>query len=110
MDIFAGSEPREFISFRLGKESNGQPTRTESESNSNGETSMITNPPAAEETHGLEAQGTAITSPTTPSPGPLRLLTSGIEIIEEASSHASLEQDSKGTNSPESSIQVDPKS
>ena len=110
MDIFAGSEPREFISFRLGKESNGQPTRTESESNSNGETSMIPNPPAAEETHGLEAQETTVTSPTMPSLGPLRLLTSGIEIIEETSSHASLEQDSKGTDSPESSIQADPKS
>ena len=38
------------------------------------------------------------------------MLTSGIEIIEETSSHASLGQDSKGTNSPESSIQADPKS
>ena len=40
MDSFAGSEPLEFISFRLGNESNGQPAQTDKSPNCSGDDNL----------------------------------------------------------------------
>ena len=52
MDVFAGSEPREFIPFRLGKEANGQPNLVLPGTSNTEETPKCNNPSVAEETDG----------------------------------------------------------
>ena len=53
MDLFAGSEPRKFISFRLGKESNGQTPQTSLE------TDNVTEiPPVIQSTSDIMPPGT----------------------------------------------------
>ena len=53
MDFFAGNEPRKFTSFRLGKESNGQPHQTSLETDNATEI-----PPVAQSTTGIMPPGT----------------------------------------------------
>ena len=98
MDSFAGSEPREFISFYLGKEANGQPARAWTE---NSDISAITeaiNSNAVQETAGtdsVEGTSASIKQPL-PQTCSHEILPSDIEIIEDVSSQASSDHECFG--------------
>ena len=88
MDLFPGSEPRNFISFRLGKESNRQPHQTSLEIDNATEFS-----PVAQSTTKIMSPGTEESDTGRAHAQQLageiaipNLLPSAIEIIEENSS------------------------
>ena len=105
MDSYAGSEPREFITFYLEKE----PNQTAAESNNMSSGTGITEDAAANETlgHGVERSSDA---PIPQASGQLPLvnvLPTAIEIIEEGSSQASGTQGTGGGLSPAAMTEMD---
>ena len=91
MDSFAGSEPLEFISFRLGNESNGQPSQTDKSPNGSGDDYLDQRSSVVQET----------VSPTvvnrTDEMSPLTstvCLPTGIEIFEGSGTQSSTDQGS----------------
>ena len=102
MDVFAGSEPREFISFRLGKEANGQPKLVLPRTSNTEEMSTNNNSSVAEKTHvPNESQAVPHTAIPTQEVG-LNRLPSAIEIIEGTPSQSSSETNPSGRTSSSS--------
>ena len=100
MDSFGGSEPRDFIPFCLGTESNGQPAQTSVNSEGSRDDNLDQRPNVAEETSSPPAvDGAAFSSEQAISPQTSpRLLPTEIEIIEGSGSKGSIEQGSSIKN------------
>ena len=110
MDSFAGSEPREFIPFYLGKESNGQPNQSSTEDHNTGGATEIACDNVAKQTSSSALEGGS-SDPLQQTSG-LQLsdlLPTAIEIIEETSSHVSAAHESGGDLSPASVPAMDSK-
>ena len=107
MDSFAESEPREFIPFNLGNESNGQPTQT-SNSESIRENNLIQHTDEAAQTSSpvTVEEATSTSKQTTSPPTSPSILPTAIEIIEGSGSQASSEQDPTARNSESSTPAV----
>ena len=82
MDVFAGSEPSELISFRSGKEANGQPNLVLLGTSNTKETPTCNNPSVAEKTHGPIESEAAPDNAMSPQVVTLNRLPSAIETIE----------------------------
>ena len=111
MDSFAGNEPREFVPFPLGKESNGQPVQATTEGNNMRGDTEVTEDEVAEETFGPEVEKSAnVPLPQTSDQQLLSsVLPTAIEITEESSSQASVVQGTEVGLSPASFTETDPK-
>ena len=91
MDSFAGSEPLEFISFRLGNESNGQPAQTDKSPNGSGDDNLDQRSSVVQET----VSPTVVNRTDEMSPLTCTVcLPTGIEIIEGSGTQSSTEQGS----------------
>ena len=104
MDSFAGSEPRDFISFSLANESNGQPAQTDKSPNGSGDDDLDQRSSVVQETVSpTVANRTDEISPLTFT----GCLPTGIEIIEGSGTQSSTEQGSsvKDAASIESPVQ-----
>ena len=100
MDSFAVREPREFIPFNLGTESNGQPTQTSANNESIRENNLTQRPDEAAQTSSpatVEEATSTSKQTTSPSTSP-SILPTAIEIIVGSGSQASSEQDSAARN------------
>ena len=103
MDSFAGSEPREFIPFYSGKESNDQPNPTSAEIHNTGGASGSASGNVAEQTFGPTCEKGSSDPLQQSSDQQLSdILPTAIEIIEETSSHTSAARESGGDLSPAS--------
>ena len=100
MDSFAGSEPREFIPFLLGTESNGQPVQTSTNNESIGENNPTQRPDESVQTSSpsTEIEATTLHNPTTSLPTSPSILPTAIEIIEGSGSQTSSGHDSSVKN------------
>ena len=109
MDSFAGSEPREFIPFYLGTESNGQPAQTSTDGRTINGSTTLQQSNEAEQTNCLTNVTDTSTSPNQVAAPtiPLSLLHTAIEIIEDNTSHSSTSQDPVENTSTKSSISED---
>ena len=108
MDSFAGSEPREFIPFYLGKESNDQPNPTSAEIHNTGGASCSASGNVAEQTFGPACERGSTDTLQQPSDQQLSdILPTAIEIVEETSSHTSAARESGGDLSPASVSAID---
>ena len=100
MDSFVGSEPREFIPFHLGFESNGQPAPTSTNNESIGENNPTQRPDESVQTSSpsTEIEATTLDNPTTSLPTSPSILPTAIEIIEGSGSQTSSGHDSSVKN------------
>ena len=103
MDSFEGSEPRKFIPFYLGKESNDQPDQTSAEDNNTVGAPRMASNNFFEQTSGFALEGDSSDPLQQTSVQQLSdLLPTAIEIIEETSTHTSAARESGGDLSPAS--------
>ena len=95
IDSFAGSEPREFIPFNSGTESNGQAIQTSTNNESIRENNLTQRPDEAAQTSSPATveEATSTSKQTTSTPTSPSILPTAIEIIEGSGSQASSEQD-----------------
>ena len=108
MDSFAGSEPRDFIPFNLGTESNGQPTQTSTNNESIRENNLTQRPDEAAQTSSPATvrEATSTSKQSTSPPLSPSISPTAIEIIEGSGSQASSEQDSSARNADSSTPAV----